>query len=210
MDPYKTTFETWNKIASLYQEKFMDLDLYDDTYDIFCKKINGSDPKVLEIGCGPGNITKYIRSKRTDLKIDALDVSPNMITLAKANNPDVNFQIMDCREIDQLNGKYDAIIIGFCIPYLSKEDCSKLIRDCSSLLNDKGILYFSTIEGNYNDSGYEFGSSGDRSFVYYYDEKYLSGKLHENNFELTDLIRKNYSKSAEAISTHLIFIGEKK
>lgn len=30
---YKETFEIWNKVASLYQEKFMNLDLYNDSYD---------------------------------------------------------------------------------------------------------------------------------------------------------------------------------
>jgi hypothetical protein len=31
MDRYKETFETWNKVASLYQDKFMELDLYNDS-----------------------------------------------------------------------------------------------------------------------------------------------------------------------------------
>lgn len=31
--PYQETFETWNKIAGLYEEKFMDLDLYNQSYD---------------------------------------------------------------------------------------------------------------------------------------------------------------------------------
>jgi len=28
MDNYQKTFETWNKVAELYRDKFMDLDLY--------------------------------------------------------------------------------------------------------------------------------------------------------------------------------------
>mgnify|MGYP003149785561 CR=1 FL=1 len=34
MDRYKETFETWNKIASIYQDKFMNMDLYNETYDV--------------------------------------------------------------------------------------------------------------------------------------------------------------------------------
>lgn len=34
MDKYKETFETWNNVASMYHDKFMDLDLYNDTYDV--------------------------------------------------------------------------------------------------------------------------------------------------------------------------------
>lgn len=60
MDNYEETFETWNKVASLYQEKFMDLDLYDDTYETVCGSVSKDKAALLEIGCGPGNITKYL------------------------------------------------------------------------------------------------------------------------------------------------------
>ena len=45
-----------------------------------------ADKQVLEIACGPGNITKYISRLRPDFQITAIDLSPNMIELAKANN----------------------------------------------------------------------------------------------------------------------------
>lgn len=52
MNPYIETFESWNKVATQYQEKFMNLDIYDATYDSFCSKIRGKKhPKILEIGC---------------------------------------------------------------------------------------------------------------------------------------------------------------
>ena len=60
MDSYKETFETWNKIAVLYQDKFMDLDLYDDTYDAFCEQIAKINPTILEIGCGHGEFADTI------------------------------------------------------------------------------------------------------------------------------------------------------
>src|SRR5215210_3775931 len=139
MDSYKITIEGFNKLASVYQDKFMNMDLYEDTYDSFCKLIEKYNAKIFEIGCGPGNITKYMCSKRPDFTIEAIDLAPNMIKLAKRNNPTANFKIMDCREIDNLTVKYDGIMCGFCMPYLSKEDCAKLIKDCSFLLYRGGI-----------------------------------------------------------------------
>ena len=87
MDSYQITFQTWNKVATLYQDKFMNVDLYNDTYDRFCELVEKPNPAIFEIGCGPGNITKYLLAKRPDFQIDAIDVAPNMIELAKANNP---------------------------------------------------------------------------------------------------------------------------
>ncbi|MBI2281469.1 MAG: hypothetical protein HYU68_12405 [Bacteroidetes bacterium] len=49
MNRYKETFETWNKVASLYQNKFMELDLYNNTYDFICNSIPKEKAKLLEI-----------------------------------------------------------------------------------------------------------------------------------------------------------------
>jgi SAM-dependent methyltransferase len=208
-DSYKITFETWNRIAEIYQEKFMNLDLYDDTYDFFCTSIEKRFPKVLEIGCGPGNITRYLFSKRPDMVVEGIDIAPNMIELAKKNNPAAEFKVMDCRELNHLSGKYNAIICGFCMPYLSKKDSAKLINDCGNLLETGGIFYFSVIEGKYENSGYEEGSTGDKSYVYYYNENQLIDELAMNKLELLNLSRKEYPKTKDTISSHLIFIARK-
>ncbi len=210
MDNYEITFQSWNSVAKLYQEKFMELDLYNDTYERFCSLIEKRDAAIFEIGCGPGNITKYLLAKRPGFKIDAIDVAPNMIALAKKNNPAVTFGVMDCREIDRLNLQFDAIICGFCMPYLSKTDCSKLLKDSAALLNNKGIIYFSAIEGDYKKSGFEKGSSGHSSFVYYYSELELLEMLTEAGFEAAEIMRKAFEKSDGSPSSHLIFIARKK
>jgi trans-aconitate methyltransferase len=102
MDRYKETFETWNKVASLYEDKFMDLDLYNDSYDFICNLITKDNAKLLEIGCGPGNITKYLLSKRPDFNIFGIDIAPNMIELAKKNNPAASFAMMDSSKFPTL------------------------------------------------------------------------------------------------------------
>jgi SAM-dependent methyltransferase len=209
VDSYQKTFETWNKVASVYQDKFMDLGLYNDTYDRFCELVEKRNPSIFEIGCGPGNITKYLLTKRPDFRIEAIDIAPNMIKLAQANNPSAHFQIMDSRHIDTLTTKYDAIISGFCMPYLSQEDSAKLFKDCFHLLNKGGVLYFSTIKGDYSQSGYAAGSTGDECYVYYYEEDYLQQALEENGFELLNLIHKHFPKADGTTSIDMIFIAKK-
>jgi 2-polyprenyl-3-methyl-5-hydroxy-6-metoxy-1,4-benzoquinol methylase len=210
MNKYQKTFETWDKVATLYQSKFMDLDLYNDTYIKFCELINKADAAIFEIGCGPGNITKHLLARQPDFQIYAIDVSPNMIQLAKANNPTAHFSVMDCREIGSLTLKLDGIISGFCMPYLSKQDNSQFIKDCAGLLERGGIFYFSTIKGDYNNSGFVPASTGDLSFVYYYDEEYLQYELEKNNFETIELVFKPSPLAVESALDDMIFIAKKR
>jgi 2-polyprenyl-3-methyl-5-hydroxy-6-metoxy-1,4-benzoquinol methylase len=65
----------------------MDLSLYDESYDDFCQLLQKKNASILEIGCGPGNVTKYLLGKRPDYKIHATDAAPSMLALAKINNP---------------------------------------------------------------------------------------------------------------------------
>lgn len=208
-DPYKITFQTWNKIADIYQDKFMNMDIYDHSYDLFLSHLK-EQASVFEIGCGPGNITHYLLSKKPGLKIKGTDVAPNMIALAAKNNPSASFEVMDCRTIDTLKNKFDAIVCGFCMPYLSKEDCEKLIADSSSLLYPEGIIYLSTIEGDYKKSGFESGSSGDKAYVYYHEKQHILDTLNKNNFDLLHLEKIAYKRSTEVTDVHLVFIARKK
>lgn len=204
-DPYQLTAETYNSIAQLYRDVFMDLDLYNETYDVFCSLTDKKNARVLELGCGPGNITRYIHHKRPDLIIDAIDVAPDMIRLARESNPGVNFTVMDCRSLDQLTGKYDAIICGFCIPYLSKEDCEKLIRDSAVLLNKGGIIYLSFIGGDYNNSGYETGKHG-TVYLYYHEQNTLLAMLEESGFEMKRIMEVSYLR-ADKNEIHTVIMG---
>lgn len=210
MDSYKETVETWNKIASLYQDKFMDLDLYNDTYDFVCSTLDKANPKILEIGCGPGNITKYLLSKRPDFDIFGIDIAPNMIELARKSNPTASFAVMDCRQIDDIKTKYDAIVCGFCLPYLSQPDSRKLISDCTDLLNEGGLLYMSFVEGDPRESDFQTGSSGNRVYFYYYNLDDITTQLLENKFEKLQLFKVEYRKSDTEADIHTIVIANKK
>ena len=163
-EKYQETFATWNRLASLYEEKFMDLNLYNTTYDFFCENIVNENPQILELGCGPENITKYLISKRPDFNIYATDIAPAMIALAQKNNPEAKFELMDSRNIGALPARFEGIVSGFVIPYLSPQDCMKLIADSYKLLNDHGIFYLSFVEGAPDSSRFLTSGSGEQIF----------------------------------------------
>jgi ubiquinone/menaquinone biosynthesis C-methylase UbiE len=208
LDKSRIAVGIFNKYAEQYQNKFMNVDMYGDSFIFFCNELK-QNPTVLELACGPGNITKFLLNKRPDLKIFGTDLAPNMIELAKQNNPSAEFKVMDCRDIISLNKKYDAVMCGFCLPYLSMEETQKLISDCSAVLNENGTIYISTMEDNYSHSGFRKGSQGDEIYMHYYLENDLVPVLEKNNFIIKNIQRVRSEMTDGAIVTDLIIISQK-
>lgn len=208
MNTYKETIDTWNKIAGLYQEKFMDLDLYDKTYDLICNALR-ENATLLDVGCGPGNITRYLLSKRPDLRVTGIDAATNMIVLARQNNPSATFMEMDCREIKTIESKFDAIVGGFCLPYLSTTESEKFINDSFHLLTDDGFFYASFVAGEPEQSGFKTGSNGDRVYFYYHSTDTLKKKLLESGFEKINIVTVDYKRSDTEKEIHTIVTAKK-
>jgi trans-aconitate methyltransferase len=209
MDKNQGAVALFNEFAEAYQEKYMSVDLYRETLDVFCAAIEPVGAKVLELGCGPGNITRYLLDKRPDLQLLGTDLAPRMMTLARINNPGAEFRLMDCRDLAQLKELYDAIVGGFCLPYLSKKECLDLIRNAALCLNSTGIIYLSTMEDDYEKSGFVGASSGGekRMFTYYHEAGYLKEALAKNGFSILSMKRQNYPTYNSTTKTDLIIIA---
>lgn len=207
MEQSREIADLFNRWAERYQERYMNVDLYKNGFDLFCEQLP-SRAAVLDLGCGPGNITKYLLTKRPDLRILGLDFAANMVELAKSNNPQADFRMMDCRDIRQLDQKFDGIMCGFCLPYLSKDESLKLISDSAVLLNPGGVLCISTMEDLYANSGYQTSSDGkDQLYMYFHEAAYLTQAMEENGFKMLDLQRKRYPGNDGEEVTDLILIG---
>jgi ubiquinone/menaquinone biosynthesis C-methylase UbiE len=206
VDKYEITVSTFNKLADKYQQKYMDFDFYFETYDAFCELVENDNASIFEIASGPGNITRYLLNKRPGFKIEGIDIAPNMVELARANNPAASFQIMDSREISSINKKFDAVMCGFCIPYLGKEDVAKLIADVRALLKKDGIFYLSTMEDDDARSGFQTSDAGDRVFIHYHQLDYLEHHLETNGFKIAGIKRKAFPvEKGEPVTDLFIF-----
>lgn len=200
--------DVFNRLASLYQEKYMDVSLYHASFDLFCREIQPQKAQILELACGPGNITRYLLQKRPDFQLFGTDLAPQMVELARKNNPQASFQVWDCREILALGRKFDGIMCGFALPYLSREEAVQLIADAAKILHPGGVLYLSTMEDDYAKSGLQTSSQGDQVYQYFHEAAYLEEAFRENGFALLDLQRKTYPGPGDALVTDLLLIGK--
>lgn len=111
----KTIKNAYNIAAKKYADMCF-YELYDKPldkklYDLFFERVVNKGV-VLEIGCGPGEISNYLKMKGLD--IIGLDISDKMIEIAKQLNPFIDFRIGD---VFNLQFK-DNSVAGIVAPYL--------------------------------------------------------------------------------------------
>lgn len=206
MNHTQATVALFDKYANDYQEKYMDVQLYHAWLDEFCSMLK-DNATVLEVACGPGNITRYLLDKRPDLKITGTDLSPNMLALARVNNPEAEFELMDAKDIGARDKQYDAILCGFCLPYLCKEEAVGLISDSVKALETGGVIYISTMEDDYSKSGWTKSSKGDELYMYYHEAGFLTEALAANNYKIVSLKRQPYPTNDGTKVTDMVILA---
>jgi cyclopropane fatty-acyl-phospholipid synthase-like methyltransferase len=210
MDHQLETIKVYNKYVKEYINKFMNFDLYNDTFDDFLNLLK-KDDTILDLGCGPGNVVKYFSDKRCDLRILGLDLAPEMLAQARILNPKVQFDLMDIRKIDMLTEKFDAIVGAFCLPYLSYNDLESFFININKVSKQNGLIYISCMEGEVGKSGFEKTSfTGDSEiYIYYHQREHLKTLMSKNGFIIEKFYTKDYPESDGRFTTDLIYIGRK-
>lgn len=205
---YKKTINTWNNLAEVYEAKFMDLDFYNHSYDHFCELITDNEAKILEIGCGPGNITKYVLNKKPSWQWLGTDVSENMVNHAQKNNPQATFQVLDARNINEINNTFQGIVCGFCIPFLSATDVATFIAHCANLLTPQGLLYLSFVADTEGTSGYKQGNTGSQVYFNYHALETITTILKCNEFNLIKQYQIPYPTGKETFEKHTVLLAQ--
>lgn len=188
----------------------MDVSLYHKTFNSFISRLPIKEAEILEVACGPGNITKYLLSQQPALRISGTDLAAQMIEIARQHNPTASFELLDAREIKSLNKKFHGIMCGFCFPYFSKEEALSFIQDAATVLLKDGVIYISTMEDDYSKSGPKKGSQGDEIFMHFHEAAYLTEALIKNGFTTVETHRLQSTGTDGLPYTDLVLIAHLK
>jgi len=212
MNPFDISVKRFNEFAKEYDERFKNIESYLPSIDSFCNLTKPLRPRILELACGPGNVTRYVKQRFPDCEYIAIDLAPQMISIAKQNITGVEFRIMDVRNISSFDTKFDCIMCSFCLPFLSNTDTGKLIADCAGLINRNGVIYISTMEGEESNAGFEPTSFSGTSEIFfnYHQQENIENTLRNNGFLIHDIRRQAYYESDGRVTTDLIFLGIRK
>jgi len=201
--------KTYDFFAHVYEQWFMDISPYKARVDDFCSYLPSTRSKILDLGCGPGNYSKYLSDIKGFKNIHGIDLSEQMIKRAKNNVPSGNFALGDIRKFSPLSASCDGVLASFCVPYLSYHETDQLISNVFKTLKPFGTFYLSCMEGV--KCGFEQTSfSGEMAvYIYYYTEEFLVGSMEERGFHVISVNRQPYLEVDGSISTDLIVIAQK-
>ncbi|MFC2057684.1 class I SAM-dependent methyltransferase [Campylobacterota bacterium] len=109
-----------------------------------------TDKKALVIGCGLGDDALIL--EKHGYKVEALDISPTAIALAKKRHPEskVDFHVGDIYDMPESSvGKYDFVYEGLTIQSLPPADREKLVGIIVSLVSKGGeLLVYANTQDN--------------------------------------------------------------
>ena len=137
---------------SQYYDQFLDLELYDEYYNLIKKYIKKGN--VIDLGTGTGILA--IRLAKEDFFVTATDISTRMLETAYNNalieKVEMRFYIHDV--LESLNKPYDLLIMSSdVINYMENEsDVLKVFKNISEAMNKKSIFIFDFLRPEFLES----------------------------------------------------------
>jgi len=95
---------------------------------------------VLDLGCGTGNVSYQIKDK-ISVDLIGVDVSPEMLRVARGKSLEVVCSNIDGRHLPFLDGSFDTIVGAYVIHQIKNLDL--LLSECYRVLK-KGVLLLLT------------------------------------------------------------------
>ena len=167
----------WNFWADKYDKLWVQKYSLKPTRDYIIKAladINNKNIKILDLGCGPGELINELMQKFNNIEVTGIDFSEKMLEISNKRNPSVKHIKMDTAELSKLDGKYDIIVCTHSLPYYKEP--KNVFKELHRVLSSDGKILVGFASGN------SFYDKLILSFV-----KLTTGKANypsDNNFRL--------------------------
>lgn len=154
MTPVKTNDVqlAYDRIADEYARRIYDelrnKPLDRQLLDRFAASVHDSGGIVSDLGCGPGQIARYLRGR--GLQVCGMDLSEGMLARARQLNPDIRFECGDMRCLPVKNNSWAGIAAFYSIVNLPPNDIVLALEEMFRALNPGGRLLLSFHVGEDN------------------------------------------------------------
>lgn len=191
----EVTRQTYDLIASDYSSMIDELvsdswigEFEGKLLDRFLLTTKLLNPSILDIGCGNGKDTHYLRQKGAVLV--GMDISSGMLREARKRVPEGIFYQMDMRNLGFPNAVFDGVWANGCIYHVPKIDFAQVLQEILRVLGPSGTFSFNFKVGIGERLEETPGSfAGGPRFYAYYTIKQMASFLAQAGFEILEIKR---------------------
>jgi ubiquinone/menaquinone biosynthesis C-methylase UbiE len=106
--------------------------------DKFAEDVRGAGV-VCELGCGPGQIARYLKDRGVDMH--GIDLSPQMVRVASGLNPEIPFFQGDMSALQLPDDSLVAFVLFYSIIHIQREQVTNAFKEMSRVLIPGGKVF---------------------------------------------------------------------
>jgi len=203
--------ENYNQIADEYAKNlFHELDgkpLDRELLDRFAAETQ-SRGRVCDIGCGPGQVARYLKARGCD--VFGLDLSPAMVQQAQQLNPEIHFREGNMLELALDDISLAGIAAFYAIVNLRAEWLAQVFREMARVLMPNGLLLLAFHTGDRVVQVNEMWGRAIAMKFFFFDPESIRRKLEAAGFVVEHVIERGpYAPEVEHQS-HRAYIFARK
>lgn len=195
----KNIIECYDKTAKNYADKFIDELSHKHLDRILLNAFaaeNRDKGKLIDLGCGPGQTTKYLAEGGwKDLL--GVDISPEMVKVAKMINPQLNFETADMLNLQYPDKTFGAAIAFYSIVHFDYSQIKIAFDEIKRILTNNGQFLFSFHIGDNAVHLDDFLDQKVNIDFHFFEPNKIIELLTATGFEIIDAIERQPYPDAE-------------
>jgi ubiquinone/menaquinone biosynthesis C-methylase UbiE len=199
MQEQKDIIDCDDRTASNYAEKFINELEHKHLDKILLKAFaleNIGKGKLIDLGCGPGQTTKFLFDCGFG-DIIGVDISSEMVTVARNINPHLNFEKADILNLNYPDNSFGSAIAFYSIVHFDYEQVKTAFKEIKRVLVIDGQFLFTFHVGNNIVHLDNFLDHDVNIDFYFFETSKIKDLLITAGFEIVDIIERQPYKDIE-------------
>lgn len=97
--------------------------------------------RLLDVGCGPGNLLQLIQKKHPKNKLVGLDVDPDSLKIAQKNLPQTTFHESSAIKIPEPDASFNVVTSTLMFHHLKTDEKKQMLKEVYRVLKPGGQFY---------------------------------------------------------------------
>jgi len=202
------TIQFYSKYSEQYDVKHASLNNYNQTYVDFINNA-GSKHSLLDLACGPGNVAKFIKNYIPEIAVTGVDLSPEMLSLAKEKIKDATFYQSDIIELAIPEQTYGLICCAFGLPYIKPDQIADFVTQIDRYSEKGTSVYISCMQGNKSQAETISFGGDEKILIHYHSKEKIVDHFSNNGFKMVDYKELDYKEPDGSITIDMVIVFEK-